>query len=181
MIAFILDKLASWLLKPGRLHEYLHISNYMRRWWILPYTRFGFGVRVHEILTSDMDPHLHDHPWAFITIILRGGYFEQRPYSYDPAMPLRGDLDQYPRRWIRERWHGPGSILFRRHDDWHRLEAHPDAQGPTVTLFITFKYRHQWGFWVEGKKISHVEYNSKKPGLDPRLITLNAGKYKGEA
>src|SRR4051812_9607864 len=35
-----------------------------------------FGVYVHEIHRPDVDRDLHDHPWAFASFILSGGYTE---------------------------------------------------------------------------------------------------------
>jgi len=40
--------------------------------------RFPFNVFLHKFLKSDPDD-VHDHPWPFLTIILRGGYYEWRP------------------------------------------------------------------------------------------------------
>src|SRR5688500_6187293 len=36
-----------------------------------------FGVYVHRILAPDPGLDLHDHPWPFVTLILRGGYVEE--------------------------------------------------------------------------------------------------------
>jgi len=35
-------------------------------------------IYLHHILRSDKDRHLHDHPWDYSSIILKGGYFETR-------------------------------------------------------------------------------------------------------
>jgi hypothetical protein len=49
---------------------------YLIRWAIN--TPFG-GVKLHHILRSDEDRDCHDHPWSFLSIVLRGGYWEHRP------------------------------------------------------------------------------------------------------
>ena len=40
--------------------------------------RFPFNVFLHKFLKSDPDD-VHDHPWPYFTIILRGGYWEWIP------------------------------------------------------------------------------------------------------
>lgn len=61
------------------------------RWWNLenPRTRTTFlrrlyiantpflGVKLHWLLEPDWARDLHDHPWTFISIVLRGGYYEE--------------------------------------------------------------------------------------------------------
>ncbi len=50
-------------------------SLYMRRWSLsLP---FGWTLKLHHIMRPDGDACQHDHPWWFITLILRGGYVEE--------------------------------------------------------------------------------------------------------
>ncbi len=44
---------------------------YMYRWVF----NFGlFSIRVHHWLRSDDKRFFHDHPWSFISIVLKGGY-----------------------------------------------------------------------------------------------------------
>lgn len=35
------------------------------------------GILVHRLDAADPGMDLHDHPWAFISIVLRGGYTEE--------------------------------------------------------------------------------------------------------
>ncbi|MCZ6507741.1 MAG: hypothetical protein O7A04_06815, partial [Acidobacteria bacterium] len=53
----------------------------------------GCSVKLHRFLRSDLDECLHDHPWPFASLILRGGYFEVTT--------------------IGMRWHPAGSWLLR--------------------------------------------------------------------
>jgi len=116
---------------------YTHIDDYMQRWWLIPYNRFGIAMRLHHILRSDDDRAFHDHPWPYLSIILRGHYTEVRPW-YDPSEFYVGTI---------RRRYGPGSFLWRRARSWHRLEVAP---GETVwTLFITGPKRQSWGFLPE--------------------------------
>lgn len=129
--------LVDWLIRQAKKRPYTHIegvsgADYMRRWWLIPYNRFGISCRVHEILQSDDDRAYHDHPWWYITIVLRGGYWEVRP-KYD-----RSGIYQGPQRT----WIGPGAIRFRPAKSWHRLEL----GGTTAyTLFICGRKSQEWG------------------------------------
>ncbi len=102
--------------------------------WRRPFTwciqKLGFAVRVHEILRSDTGRDPHNHPWPYLTIVLKGGYTEHR---YDESGYL-----------ISSEWYGPGNILYRPANSWHRLEL---LRGmPATTLFITGKKCQRWGF-----------------------------------
>lgn len=112
---------------------YLHLDGYMERFWLFR-TRF-VSARIHRILRSDLDRDLHDHPWDYATLILRGGYVE---------VSERG-----------ERWHGPGSLLVRRATHLHRLVLPPGVA--TTTLFVHGRKRREWGFatargWVHWRR-----------------------------
>lgn len=178
----------NWLIERAKRTPYYHLDGYMNRWWLVPYNqiierkvkwdgelrpgnvchaehastdgtgmvsfwkrplawciqKMGFAVRIHEILRSDSGRDPHNHPWPYLTIILKGAYIEER---YDDA----GNL-------IDAEWHGPGSILYRPANSWHKLWL---REGRTVTtLFITGKKCQRWGFATpEG----FVPYN-KYPG-----------------
>ena len=107
---------------------------YLRRWWIIPRNRF-FNIYLHQILRSDDDRALHDHPWWNVSIILKGGYWEITKHAFC--------------------WRNPGSIVFRRATAAHRLrldwQMHqlPAAGGhfvPCWSLFITGPKIREWGF-----------------------------------
>lgn len=129
--------MVDWLIRWAMRTPYRHIPGYMERYWILPYKRFvPIAARLHHILRSDDDRAFHDHPWPYLTIILRGGYTEVRPV-YDTDGIYLGESRQ---------WRGAGTVLFRSAKSWHRLEV---PEGETAwTLFITGPKRQRWGFMV---------------------------------
>jgi hypothetical protein len=154
----LFDRFGDWVIRRAQRTPYFHLEGYMERWWLLRLGRWGMhdnetpqaqgprpilAARVHHILRSDSGREFHDHPWPFVTIILRGGYTEVRPI-----------IEEYP--WVQlvgeaRRYYPPGSILFRRASDWHRLELEP---GTTAwTLFITGPQLQRWGFLVDGVKV----------------------------
>ena len=126
------------LLNYAKKHPYFHIKDYMRRWWVIPPSKwYPFSVRVHEILRSDNDRALHDHPWSYMTIILEGGYWE---HTADGKV----------------KWYGPGSVLFRSYTNTHRLEVPPGTVA--TTLFCMGPYRQEWGFHTPEGKIPWRQY-----------------------
>lgn len=124
-------------------------SPYMRRWYVIPHNRW-FNIYLHNIVRSDDDRALHDHPWWNVSIVLRGGYWEVMP-PWRPLYPdMCLDLFHAPKTVrVRRR---PGSIVFRRACDAHRLEV---AEGASCwSLFITGPKLREWGFWCpQGWKV----------------------------
>jgi hypothetical protein len=151
-----------WLVLRAKRTPYTHILRldgteaHMLRYWLFnPYTasgaakRFGWGwlpsVRIHHILIKDQDRHHHDHPWNARTIVLQGGYCEERSGIH----------------FVRK----PGDTATLRFEEYHRINYVTD--GGVYTMFITWKQRGEWGFNVDGKKVLWREYlaNEKNNGL----------------
>lgn len=111
----------------GRSDIYFAGSLYMRRWRIvdLPW----FGIRLHHIARSDKDRELHDHPFTFASLILRGGYYE---HTIDG----------------RRVWYGPGSLVIRSGEALHRLELEREdfCERSAWTLVFRGARRRAWGF-----------------------------------
>jgi hypothetical protein len=112
---------------------------YLERYYIFlkDRTRFPFNVFVHKFLKSDPDD-LHDHPWPYCTIILRGGYWEYTPDRSNPS------------------WKGAGEIRFGHSTDYHRIELEPGVT--PWTLFIPGPKVREWGFLSKNRWIQHEEY-----------------------
>lgn len=92
------------------------------------------GIFLHRFWKSDREG-AHDHPWDFVTIVLRGGYFEQTPGK--------------------ARWRGPGSIIFHKAEEFHRIFIPSDLRGNTWTLFVHGPRRRRWGFLTpDGWKVA---------------------------
>lgn len=143
------DRLVDWLVRRAKRRPYTRLDGYMERYWLLrtPW----FAVRLHRILRSDDDRALHDHPWDYATVILRGGYIEVRPRPANYCDYPDPTLGPTVREWI-----GPGRALLRRAESLHRLEL-PDGQ-PCITLFITGRRRRTWGFQTPDGWVSHRDY-----------------------
>jgi hypothetical protein len=138
-----MNKLGRYRLIPDRRTG----ADYMHRYYIFLRDRkwFPFNVTLHKIVKSD-DPIFHDHPWGYMTIILRGGYYE-----HVPVFDSRGQkFAEY------SRWRGPGSIIIRNANEYHWLEL--DEEKPTVSLFFMGRQQRDWGFLKDNKWIQHEEY-----------------------
>jgi hypothetical protein len=117
-----------------------------------------FGVYLHRLDVPDPGVDLHDHPWTFASVILRGGYDEE-VCDTDDAEDCA--------RWA-ERWPGTCTRGFTR--SWtarsvHRLlltECHRITRlhrSPTWTLIITGPRRRSWGFYQPEGFVDHRDYD----------------------
>lgn len=100
---------------------------YLRRYFLTP-RRWPLRLFLHRIYLPDPDRDLHDHPWDFRTIVLKGGYQEM----------VRKDGVEYTTTWWRWR------RGFRPAEHTHRiLSVLPN----TWTLLLVRRARRTWGFW----------------------------------
>lgn len=100
---------------------------YLTRWWLIATPLFG--VCVHRMTAPDARVAVHDHPFGFVSIVLRGGYRE---------------LTRHPRTLeLRERTvRGLNVMRTRRaHTITHLLRI------PTWTLLLVGRQQATWGFW----------------------------------
>lgn len=141
---------------------------YMHRWYIIPRNRW-FNIYLHNMKRDDDDVGLHDHPWWNISIVLKGGYWEVTP-KY-PEL-IRYSRSPHIYQVHKRLWRRPGSIIFRRATDAHRLELEwdrvvdarneaaakvggsfllnntwPRRKVSSWSLFITGRNKRTWGFW----------------------------------
>jgi hypothetical protein len=89
-----------------------------------PFTCKAFSIKIHNILLSDPSCQ-HDHPWSFLTVILKGGYIEHTPTG--------------------SKYHSAGTTLYRPAEFAHRLEV----DKPVWSFVITFKKVRKWGFFTK--------------------------------
>lgn len=110
---------------------------YLTRYFLLR-TRL-LNIYLHQFHRSDEGRDLHDHPWAFVSVILRGGYWEWRPTEkHEYASDVQ----------VQERhWKPVGSVLFRPAKTAHRVEVDP-ARLPWSLVFCGPRIR-TWGFYTQ--------------------------------
>lgn len=114
---------------------------YIRRWWLVPRNEFQ-NVYLHEILRSDDDRALHDHPWDNRSLLIEGRYIEHTPDGV----------------FFRE----PGSVIARRAEDSHRLEV--SNGGYAVSLFFTGQKVREWGFWCPNGWVHWRDFTAGENG-----------------
>lgn len=106
-------------------------------------TPYG-SIYVHNHHRLDDDRDCHNHPWSFITLILRGGYSEEfLPF------PTEGRP-----RWFRI-WY-PFTVHRVLLSQAHRTIA---VELNTWTLLVVGRKRQVWGFFTESGFVSWTEYN----------------------
>ena len=107
--------------------------------------RFPFNVFLHKFLKGDPDD-VHDHPWPYATLILKGGYYEWLP-QFDNKGNKIAEMCV---------WRGPGSFRVCRANSYHRIELDPSVTA--WTLFMPGPKKRDWGFLVNNKWIQHEQY-----------------------
>ena len=112
--------------EPYLIRYYLFLKD--RKW-------FPFNVFLHKFMKGDPD-ELHDHPWPYATLILKGGYWEVTPKG--------------------RHWRGPGSFRLAGPKSLHRVELEPGVHA--WTLFMPGPKLREWGFIVKGKWMQHEKY-----------------------
>lgn len=124
-----------------QIHDIDHPSDiYLSRLMLVKTS--WLGVYLHTIRRPDWARCQHDHPWAFVTCILRGGYVEE----------VGGQT--FTRK--------PGYIGYRPRSFEHRITEL--LNGPALTLVVRFRNHDSWGFRLPtGVKMSWERY-VKVPG-----------------
>jgi hypothetical protein len=120
MLLELLDKLGKkkLLLDRGASHsDYKNAKPWMNRYYLLFKNRpkwFPFNILIHEMLDNDHGEGVHSHLCPYITIILRGGYWETLKDG--------------------KHWRPPGYIGFRSSNSLHRVDLESGTK--PLTLFI---------------------------------------------
>ena len=108
---------------------------YLRKLYLLRTPWFQWTI--HWIRKADPGRDLHDHPSDFASVILRGGYIEERPTGWD-----LDDADRWIPRTERT-YHKAPTILYRNAEALHRIAS---VDAGTVTMVLWGRKRRKWGF-----------------------------------
>lgn len=101
--------------------------NYLTRWRLIQTP--WFGVYLHRMDGPDPRATLHDHPWRFVSLVLRGGYVERR------LDPLTMEVDE--------------ARSVTRANVMPAAGAHAIVRllrAPTWTLLLVGRRRRTWGY-----------------------------------
>ena len=128
------------------IYDRLDNEPYLERYYVFLKDRklFPFNIFLHKFLKSDPD-HVHDHPWPYATLILKGGYYEYVPI-FDNGLKVGEQCH----------WRGPGHFRTCNANSYHRIEIKPGVE--CWTLFMPGPQKREWGFLVDNKWIEHDKY-----------------------
>jgi hypothetical protein len=164
----VMTKLGRYRLIPDRTTG----EDYLHRYYLFLKDRswFPFNVTLHKIVRSD-DPIFHDHPWPYMTIVLKGGYWEHTPIFNKEG----NKIAEF------QTWRGPGSIIKRSAGEYHWLELEEGSSA--TTLFFMGRQQREWGFLVQTKKGLHrwikwTDYLSHWKPYHQKYITKAASTKK---
>jgi hypothetical protein len=148
--------LLNWLERRGRkriVMDRINNEPYLERYYLFLKDRkhFPFNIFLHKFLKSDPDD-VHDHPWPYATIILKGGYYEWIPQFNAKGQKISEIAN----------WRGPGHFRTCSARSYHRIELDPAVE--CWTLFMPGPQTRDWGFLSKGQWIQHEEY------LNSRMI-----------
>lgn len=116
--------------KDGKLH--------FRRWQILKTP--WFSIWLHGIYAADEDKHLHNHPWDFKSMVLKGSYIEETQHGFITQKPLK--------------------FNSRNGNSFHKI--HKLLTPVVYTIFFVTKQKRQWGYLVDGDFIDNETYRKMK-------------------
>jgi hypothetical protein len=108
----------------------------MRRWVLIA---FGYSIRVHHWIRSDDKRFFHDHPWNFLTIVLRGSYTDVSPSGSQLCKSVRG--------------------YYRKAEHKHYVTV---PKGGAWTFMFCGRPKRKWGFWIKATQFFRpLRYFSK--------------------
>lgn len=98
---------------------------YIVRW---VFNFYFFSIRIHHWLSSDDQRHFHDHPWWYLSWVIKGSYTDITP---------DGQTE-------RKRW----SLKLFSASHQHTVKI---SKAGCWTILLTGREKRVWGFWVDGK------------------------------
>ena len=103
-----------------------------------------FAICLHWINKPDAEPYLHDHPVSFLSIILKGGYVEERTKQEHYSAP---EIVLVQRNWY--------NYISANFTTRHRIIS---VKPNTLTLTFMGPKVREWGFYTENGWIHWKEY-----------------------
>jgi hypothetical protein len=150
MLLKLLDRLGRKRIVMDRVENEPYLERYYL--FLKDRERFPFNIFLHKFLKSDPDD-VHDHPWPYATVILKGGYWEWIPH-FDTVGRKTGEYQV---------WRGPGHFRISKANSFHRIELDPDITA--WTLFMPGPKQRDWGFLVKNKWIQWEQYLKQRKSV----------------
>ena len=150
MLLKLLDRLGRKRIVMDRVENEPYLERYYL--FLRERERFPFNVFLHKFLKSDPDD-VHDHPWPYATLILKGGYWEWIPH-FDTVGRKTGEY---------QAWRGPGHFRISKANSFHRIELDPNITA--WTLFMPGPKQRDWGFLVRNKWVQWEQYLKQRKSV----------------
>ena len=150
MLLKLLDRLGRKRIVMDRVENEPYLERYYL--FLRERERFPFNIFLHKFLKSDPDD-VHDHPWPYATLILKGGYWEWIPH-FDTVGRKTGEYQV---------WRGPGHFRVSKANSFHRIELDPDITA--WTLFMPGPKQRDWGFLVKNQWIQWEQYLKQRKSV----------------
>jgi hypothetical protein len=126
----IIERVAARL--PLKIIEGVNGDVFLERYVVADLGPSRGRLYLHRFVRGDEDRELHNHPWHGLSLILVGGYREERKVW----TPEGERVAVFARR--------PGTLNPIAPHTFHRVEL---FDGPCWTLFATGPVVQSWGFW----------------------------------
>jgi hypothetical protein len=117
---------------PVRVIEGVNGDVFLERYRVADLGPSRGRVFLHRFVRGDEDRELHNHPWHGLSLILVGGYREERRvWTPEGERVVQRDLK-------------PGNFNLIAPHTFHRVDL---ARGECWTLFVAGPVVQSWGFW----------------------------------
>lgn len=143
MLLKLLEKLGRKRIVMDRVNDEPYLERYYL--FLKDRSKFPFNIFLHKFLKSDPDD-LHDHPWPYATLILKGGYWEWVPQFNSQGQKFSEIAV----------WRKPGHFRICKASSYHRIELDPNVE--CWTLFMPGPKQKDWGFLKGGQWIQWEQY-----------------------
>lgn len=106
-----------------------------------------FGVYIHRVYKKDEDDHLHDHPWNYSSLIIKG-------WMLETTLDHEGSrITNLVKRW---------TYTSRNQKHFHKISY--VSSGGLTTLFFRGPRISEWGYEMSGYWVDNVKYRKIKNG-----------------
>lgn len=152
------------LLMIAHKKPYYHLTGYMLRWWLLRHPQrpgdmyyksglvhvvrnsirylYPFYARFHLIWRKDNGDPLHNHPFGFVSLILKGWYEEEVLQEDGSVIKFRYEA---------------GDVNIKNANSYHRITDVSDG-GVTTLVIMGRRTGNSWGFMVDGKHVPYQQH-----------------------
>lgn len=144
-------KVREWIINKAKKDPGPHFKGFMRRYFLFR-SRY-FSITINNIRRSDGTDMFHNHPYSYISLVLRGEYIEELVNKDRSVIFLTRST---------------GDVCYRHKSTLHRIHKAYGENG-VWTLFIRWgDGQGEWGLF--DRNFKYTPMNEKNDILNKRLI-----------